>query len=470
MSDIDGLSYDPVNGILWASNRITSGTVTNDVLFQIDLATCAIITDAFGVGMDYIPVPSVPDPTTGAPLQDVDDIAWDPFQGYLYMIQNQGGLGDVLGYYDVMNGTFHVVGPITQDDMEGLGLNYLGQLYGTTGNGGGSSFFSIDKTTGMATLLSVISMTHVDFESVDCLAGMSDLALTKVISSSQSYPIVEGDMVCFDITIYNQGDQDNYDIDLVDYIPTGLTLNDAAWTQAGTNATYTHAGPLAPTQSIVVPICFTADTDSQPDSNNNETGVVDNDINGGGPLLGEDEDDHDIAMITVAAYPDCTASNNGPICEGETISITESGGDAASWSWAGPQGFTSTLQNITSAGATTSQSGTYTVTVTDALGLSSTCEVDLLVNPLPIITINPVDPVCNSASPFDLVATPSGGTWSGAAISNSSTGTFDPSLANIGNNTVNYEYQDANGCINTASIDVILLSPVGCLAIDIVRN
>lgn len=329
MSDIDGLSYDPVTGILWASNRI--GGTSNDVLFQIDPSTCTIIPNAFGAGMDYIVVPSVPDPTTGSPLLDVDDIAWDPFQGFLYMIQNQGGLGDVLGYYDVMNGTFHVVGTITQDDMEGLGLNYLGQLFGTTGNGGGSSFFSIDKTTGAATFLSAISTTHVDFESVDCLAGMSDLALQKVISPSQSFPIVAGDMVCFDINVYNQGDQDNYNIGLVDYIPSGLTLADAAWTQSGSNATYSIPGRLAPMQSIVVPICFTVDAgfsgtitntseisgsedvngaalpdiDSQPDSSNNETGVVDNEVNGGGPVAGEDEDDHDIASITVTCPQNC---------------------------------------------------------------------------------------------------------------------------------------------------------------------
>jgi hypothetical protein len=59
-----------------------------------------------------------------------------------------------------------------------------------------------------------------------------------------------------------------------------------------------------------------------------------------------------------------TASSNGPIVEvGSTIQLFASSGSA--WSWTGPLGFTSTLQNPTIPNGTTSRTGNYTVTVTD---------------------------------------------------------------------------------------------------------
>lgn len=337
MDDIDGLSYDPATGILWASNRI-NGVGGPDVLFQIDLATCTVITNAFGPGEDYFVVPTIPDPMTGAPLGDVDDIAWDPFQGFLYMIQNEAGLGDVLTYYDTNTGTITTVGPITQDDMEGLGMDQFGGLFGTTGNGGGSSFFSIDKMTGMATFLSAISAVHVDFESVDCATNMSDLALSKVLSPTQAQPIDPGDQVCFDITIHNQGMVDNYNVQIVDYIPAGLTLADPNWTLTGGNAVMNYPGPLLINTNHTIPICFIVDAgangvitntaeisqsqdiagtvipdiDSVADNMNNETNVQDNEINGSGPGNGEDEDDHDIAAITILVSP-CAMPGCNPV-------------------------------------------------------------------------------------------------------------------------------------------------------------
>jgi hypothetical protein len=59
-----------------------------------------------------------------------------------------------------------------------------------------------------------------------------------------------------------------------------------------------------------------------------------------------------------------TASSNGPIVEvGSTVQLFASAGSA--WSWTGPLGFTSTLQNPTIPNSTTSRTGNYTVTVTD---------------------------------------------------------------------------------------------------------
>ena len=58
-------------------------------------------------------------------------------------------------------------------------------------------------------------------------------------------PVAPGDTVTFTITVFNQGTGAAYDIDVIDYIPTGLTLADADWTDNGTTATANIAGPMA---------------------------------------------------------------------------------------------------------------------------------------------------------------------------------------------------------------------------------
>ena len=63
--------------------------------------------------------------------------------------------------------------------------------------------------------------------------GEFDLALKKELSLGQSPVVSLGDIVSYTITIYNQGDVDAYDIQVVDYIPAGLALADDAWTPFG---------------------------------------------------------------------------------------------------------------------------------------------------------------------------------------------------------------------------------------------
>src|SRR5438552_2309413 len=56
-------------------------------------------------------------------------------------------------------------------------------------------------------------------------------------------------------------------------------------------------------------------------------------------------------------------SNNGPICSGQTLTLSANT-TAPSYSWTGPNGFSSTAQNPSIANATTAATGTYNLTVT----------------------------------------------------------------------------------------------------------
>jgi PKD repeat protein len=69
--------------------------------------------------------------------------------------------------------------------------------------------------------------------------------------------------------------------------------------------------------------------------------------------------------MTVNPVPTApTAGNNGPVCAGSTLDLTASTVAGATYSWTGPNGFSSSQQNPTIANASAAASGTYSVTVT----------------------------------------------------------------------------------------------------------
>jgi hypothetical protein len=78
-----------------------------------------------------------------------------------------------------------------------------------------------------------------------------------------------------------------------------------------------------------------------------------------------------------------SASNDSPVCSGSVLNFTasSSGGTGShAYSWSGPDGFTSSLQNPFINNATTNASGTYTVAITDNNGCSATVTTTATVN------------------------------------------------------------------------------------------
>ncbi|MBL7915561.1 MAG: proprotein convertase P-domain-containing protein [Bacteroidia bacterium] len=94
--------------------------------------------------------------------------------------------------------------------------------------------------------------------------------------------------------------------------------------------------------------------------------------------------------ITSCVPPSATASSNSPACVGSAINLTATGG--TSYSWTGPDGFSSSSATPTIASATLAKAGVYTVVVTDA-GCSSTTTTTVVVNSAPSGT-----PTASSAS------------------------------------------------------------------------
>jgi hypothetical protein len=68
------------------------------------------------------------------------------------------------------------------------------------------------------------------------------------------------------------------------------------------------------------------------------------------------------------------ASNDSPICSGQTLHLSAAPVAGGSYAWTGPNGFVSAVQNPTIPGATAAASGTYRVTVTAGGCTSSPAE------------------------------------------------------------------------------------------------
>src|SRR5450759_3453444 len=121
--------------------------------------------------------------------------------------------------------------------------------------------------------------------------------------------------------------------------------------------------------------------------------------------------DSDTINVTVNSLPIATAGSNSPVCVGNTINLTSSGGTG--YNWSGPNGFTIIEQNPSRPNATTSMAGAYTVIVTAATGCKVTKTTTVIVNALPIAIVGSNSPVCVGNT---INLTSSGGTgysWSG---------------------------------------------------------
>jgi len=121
------------------------------------------------------------------------------------------------------------------------------------------------------------------------------------------------------------------------------------------------------------------DWDSQPDNENNETNVVDNDLNGGGlnSIHHKDEDDHDIALIQIQPV---MLTVNPELCgtQGSAeVEILFSGVPPFKYKWidANDNIVRDISTDFTTLSISDLSSGCYTVTVSDKLNQTSTFEV-----------------------------------------------------------------------------------------------
>ncbi len=181
--------------------------------------------------------------------------------------------------------------------------------------------------------------------------------------------------------------------------------------------------------------------------------------------------------IQVFALIAPTATNNGPICVGDSLYLysTNTNVAAVTFSWTGPLGFSAALQNTNRASVSTSMAGTYTVTLAHAgctsVSGSTTVTVSSVIPSAPTASSN--SPVCQFQT-LNLNASSStnGITYIWTGPNGFSSTSQNPTITNVpfaaGGNY--YAQVNLNGCRSARDTVIVTISPSLIPAITISAN
>lgn len=167
--------------------------------------------------------------------------------------------------------------------------------------------------------------------------------------------------------------------------------------------------------------------------------------------------------LTVIPSPSIAVNTISPICSGNAINLTSTttgGVSPYSYSWSGPNSFTSTVANPIINNSTATNSGTYTVVVTGSNGCATTASTSVMINTTPVVNAIAGPKGGCVGTNITLTNTTPGGVWSS---SNTSVATVNQSgvvsLLTGGTTTVTYTVT-TNGCSASVTKEITVASVV----------
>jgi hypothetical protein len=144
-----------------------------------------------------------------------------------------------------------------------------------------------------------------------------------------------------------------------------------------------------------------------------------------------------------------------PVCEGSTLTLTGDPAGMASYSWVGPNGFKSTVQNPQIPNFSAAGAGKYTLTVITPNGCKSSASITLSM--VKASFSGTYGPFCANDPSVPLSAIPSGGIFSGTGVSGNR---FDPSVAGVGAHIISYTAPSGFCPVAPITINVVSSTPV----------
>jgi gliding motility-associated-like protein len=164
-------------------------------------------------------------------------------------------------------------------------------------------------------------------------------------------------------------------------------------------------------------------------------------------------------LITVNAIPSSpAASSNSPLCAGNNISLIASNISGASYSWGGPNGFSSSLQNPIIVNAGTNNSGIYSVTATVNGCTSSASSITVIVNPIPSApSLSNNSPVCTGNTILLNASTIAGAIYNWTGPNGFTSSLQNPSISNatiLNAGTYNASVT-VNGCLSSNASTIV---------------
>lgn len=143
-----------------------------------------------------------------------------------------------------------------------------------------------------------------------------------------------------------------------------------------------------------------------------------------------------------------------PACEQHPLQLTTNPGGSISYTWAGPMGFSSTLQNPVIYPVQKTHAGTYSLTVTDVKGCkaSGTLQINVFSNP---VVVAGGATVCLGAPAMLTASGAAGYDWSGPFGFNSHGATaFISSAGNLTQQLYSVIGTAVNGCTASATVNL----------------
>jgi gliding motility-associated-like protein len=171
--------------------------------------------------------------------------------------------------------------------------------------------------------------------------------------------------------------------------------------------------------------------------------------------------DDTTVSLTVNPTPTVTSVSTGTVvCAGQSFQLNVVATPTnSSYSWSGPNSYTSTSQNNTIPNAVVGQSGTYSVTANVGACFNTASTVSVVVNPNPVaIATNTATAVICSGSNVNLTGL-GGGTYSWSGPGSYTSAVQNPIISNsstAGTGTYTLVVTDPNGCINSDTANVTI--------------
>ncbi|HRD40579.1 MAG TPA: PKD domain-containing protein, partial [Bacteroidia bacterium] len=217
-----------------------------------------------------------------------------------------------------------------------------------------------------------------------------------------------------------------------------LNLNTSLSANGGTS--YSWTGPAGFTSTSQNPAIINAQL-----SNAGQYQVIITDANTCSDTL--------VTNLIVNSLPVPQINTNSPICIDNVLNLSGIGG--VSYSWNGPNGFFSAVQNPTIMANSVGYTGTYNLTVTDANGCVNTTTAAAIVHPIPDVAIastknNGCPPFCSdftfsSSASIQTYNWNLGNGFSGTA--STAQGCYDAT----GIYTINVQATSIHGCVNSTT-------------------
>ena len=161
-----------------------------------------------------------------------------------------------------------------------------------------------------------------------------------------------------------------------------------------------------------------------------------------------------------------TPQSGTTFCQGGFVTLNANTGTGYTYQW---YVNSTLLSGFTNSSYTATQSGNYTVVISNGACSTTSSATTVTVNPNPVVTLGSIGSLINNnAATITLTGSPAGGTYSGAV----STSSFNPHAVGLGTKVINYSYTTGAGCSSNTSISTIVYDTTGnvCTTYDTITT